>query len=136
MQICQPVSQATERQLCARLLAGTRLYNAALGEALRRLDLMRQSKDWQAARKMKPKERTAAFKALVKQFEFESASVSAFATNCKNEAGGKDRLSANETQRLAETAFAAVEQYSYGKRGRLRFKNGRRTLKSFSGKSN
>lgn len=130
------VSQEAERQLCARLLAGVRLYNAALGEALRRLDLMRQSKDWQAARKLKGKDRTAAFKALVKQSGFESAAVSAFATNCKNEAGWKSRLSANETQRIAETAFAAAEQYSFGKRGRPRFKNAKRPLKSFSGKTN
>jgi hypothetical protein len=38
------VCDNTERQLTARLLAGTRLYNAALGEALRRLGLMRESK--------------------------------------------------------------------------------------------
>ncbi len=130
------VSQEHERQLCARLLAGTRLYNATLGESLRRLDLMRESKAWQAARKLKNKERTAAFKALVKQFGFESASISAFATHCKNEAGWKSRLSANETQRIAEIAFAAADQYSYGKRGRPRFKNAQRPLKSFSGKTN
>ena len=129
------VSQEAERQLSARLLAGTRLYNAALGEALRRLDLMRESKAWQVARKLKSKERTAAFKALIKQFGFESASISAYATNCKNEAGWKDRLTAHETQRLAETAFAAVEQYSFGKRGRPRFKNSSRPLKSFTAKS-
>lgn len=130
------VSQETERQLCARLLAGTRLYNAALGEALKRLDLMRQSKRWQSARKLKGKDRTAAFNDLVKQFGFGSAAVSAFATICKNEAGWKSRLSANETQRIAETAFAAAEQYSFGKRGRPRFKNAKRPLKSFSGKTN
>lgn len=33
-------------------------------------------------------------------------------------------------------AFAAAEQYSYGKRGRPRFKNAKRPLKSFSGKTN
>lgn len=130
------VSQEAERQLCARLLAGTRLYNATLCEALRRLDLMRQSKDWQAARKLKGKDRITAFKALAKRFGFESAAVSAFATNCKNEAGWKSRLSANETQRIAETAFSAAEQYSFGKRGRPRFKNAKRPLKSFSGKTN
>ncbi|MBE0505712.1 MAG: transposase [Marinospirillum sp.] len=130
------VSQETERQLTARLLAGARLYNAALGEALRRLDLMRESKDWKAARKLEDEERTHAFRSVVKKFEFTSASVSTFATRCKNEAGWKSRLSANETQRIAETAFAAAEQHSYGKRGRPRFKSAKRPLKSFSGKTN
>jgi hypothetical protein len=130
------VSQETDRQLTARLLAGTRLYNSALGEALHRLSLMRQSKAWQAARTKKPKGRTQTFQALTRDFGFLSASVSAFATECKNAAGWKSRLSANETQRIAETAFAAVEQYSFGKRGRPRFKNAKRPLKSFSGKTN
>lgn len=130
------VSQEADRQLSARLLAGTRLYNAALGESLRRLDVMRQSKAWQAARKLKAKERPQAFQAIIKAFGFTSAAVSAFATQCKNAAGWKSRLSANETQRLAETAFAAAEQYSFGQRGRPRFKNARRPLKSFSGKTN
>ncbi|HBP6378463.1 TPA: transposase [Pseudomonas aeruginosa] len=130
------VSQEAERQLMARLLAGTRLYNAALGESLRRLDLMRESKAWQAARKLEAKDRTETFRAITKEFGFTSASVSAFATGCKNAAGWKNRLSANETQRIAETAFAAAEQYSFGKRGRPRFKNARRPLKSFSGKTN
>ena len=130
------VCEKTDRQLTSRLLAGTRLYNAALGEALRRLGLMRESKAWQAARLLKDKERSAAFVAATKAHHFTSASVSAFATGCKNAAGWKNRLSANETQRIAETAFAAVEQYSFGKRGRPRLKNARRPLKSFSGKTN
>ncbi|MBK8970846.1 MAG: transposase [Hahellaceae bacterium] len=132
-----PISASVEdeRQLCGRLLAGTRLYNATMREALRRLDLMRQTKDWQAAGTLKNKERAAAFKALIKQFAFESASLSAFATQCKNAAGWRDRLSAHETQRIAETAFQAAEQYSFGKRGRPRFKNAKRPLKSFTAKS-
>ncbi len=130
------VNTETERKLSARLLAGTRLYNAALGEALKRLDLMRQSKRWQAARLLSGKERGREFKTLCAKFNFTSASVSSFATACKNKAGWKNRLSANETQRIAETAFSAVEQYSYGKRGRPRFKNRNRPLKSFTGKKN
>ena len=130
------VCDNTERQLTARLLAGTRLYNAALGEALRRRGLMRESKARQAARKLKAKERSAAFASAIKAHHFTSASVSAFATGCKNTAGWKGRLSANETQRIAETAFDSAEQYSFGKRGRPRFKNAQRPLKSFTGKTN
>jgi hypothetical protein len=47
-------TQADERALAIRLEAARHIYNAALGEALRRLDLMRESKAWQAARKMPP----------------------------------------------------------------------------------
>lgn len=130
------VSQETSKQLSARLLAGSRLYNAALGEALRRLDLMRDSKAWQAARKLEGKERGLAFREVVGAFQFTSASVSAYATACKNAAGWKALLTANETQRIAETAFEAAGQHSYGKRGRPRFKSAKRPLKSFTGKTN
>ena len=130
------VSTGTERQLTARLLAGSRLYNAVLGEALKRLDLMRESKAWQAARKLIGKSRSEAFQTEIKKYAFSSASLSSFATQCKNSAGWKNRLSANEMQRIAETAFSAVQQYSFGKRGHPRFKNRNRPLKSFSGKKN
>ena len=130
------VSDESDRQLTARLLAGTRLYNAALGEALRRLDLMRQSKAWQQARNTRGKDRPAAFRAVINQFGFKSDVISAFATSSKNAAGWQNRLSANETQTIAETAFGAAEQYSFGKRGRPRFKNRTRPIKSFSGKKN
>ncbi|MDD2676700.1 MAG: hypothetical protein PHP75_04450 [Methylacidiphilaceae bacterium] len=41
-----------EAALSKRLDAARQIYNAALGEALRRLALMRQSKDWQRACQM------------------------------------------------------------------------------------
>jgi hypothetical protein len=40
---------ADERELSIRLDAARQIYNASLGESLRRLDLMRESKAWQAA---------------------------------------------------------------------------------------
>ncbi|WP_018290407.1 hypothetical protein [Verrucomicrobium sp. 3C] len=40
---------ADEVALSKRLAAARQIYNASLGEALRRLALMRQSKDWQHA---------------------------------------------------------------------------------------
>jgi hypothetical protein len=46
---------ATPAQTAAldkRFEAARHVYNACLGEALKRLDLMRQSRNWQQARKM------------------------------------------------------------------------------------
>ena len=43
---------ADEKTLDTRLNAARHLYNACLQESLRRLDLMKQSKAWQAARAM------------------------------------------------------------------------------------
>jgi hypothetical protein len=41
-----------EKQLEHRFAAAKQIYNASLGEPLRRLDLMGESKDWQAAKKL------------------------------------------------------------------------------------
>jgi len=43
---------ADERELSIRLDAARNVYNACLGESLRRLDLMRESKAWQAVQAM------------------------------------------------------------------------------------
>jgi putative transposase len=63
------MTAADERAFRIRLDAARNIYNAAIGEALRRLDLMRQSKPWQAARAMpKGKDRTTALRALNRHF--------------------------------------------------------------------
>jgi hypothetical protein len=132
-----------ERQALVRLECGRRLFNACLGEALRRLDLMRQSKAWQAARALpagepksaKSKARAAAFKLVNEAHSFSSASISAFGTKCKNEAHWQKHLGAHETQRIAERTFQAAQEYSFGTRGRPRFKGKGRPLHSMEGKS-
>ncbi|MBU6994300.1 hypothetical protein [Ferrovum myxofaciens] len=44
------VKPGEDRILIGRMEAGRRLYNATLGEALRRHGLLKQSKDWQHTR--------------------------------------------------------------------------------------
>ncbi|MGH7890360.1 MAG: RNA-guided endonuclease TnpB family protein, partial [Thermodesulfobacteriota bacterium] len=54
-----------------RFYAGGNLYNACLGEALKRLDLARQSKDWERAKKLpRSKERTEHFQKALKRTQF------------------------------------------------------------------
>jgi hypothetical protein len=137
------VAPAEDRKLMVSFEAGRRLYNACLGEGLRRLDAMRRSEPWRKARAL-PKtvgkksnpQRRRMFKLAQHAFGFTSASVSAFGTQCKNEAHWQDRLGAHETQRVAERAFAAVEAYAFGKRGRPRFKGKNRPLHSLESKTN
>ena len=131
------VTPAAERTLLGRFESGRRLYNAVLGEELKRQRLMRESKAWQKARLLKDKkERSAAFREISSEYNVASASLSAFGTICKNEAGWNDRLGAHETQRIAERAFAAIEAYGYGKRGKPRFKGVSRPLHSIESKTN
>ena len=125
-----------ERELGIRLDAARNIYNAALGQALRVLDLMRQSKEWQQARALpKGEKRTAAFKACIERFDFKSSMTDRFAIACKNACAIGDHMSSNETQKVALRAFLAVKEYSFGKRGRPRFKRFG-TLQSVEGKTN
>src|ERR1035437_8200748 len=81
---------SVERELEIRLDAARNNFNAALGESLRVLDLLRQSKEWQAAREL-PRQirkngkaagnpaRSAAFRACIESFDFKSSMVDRFA---------------------------------------------------------
>jgi len=137
------VQPREERKLLASFEAGRRLYNACLGEALERLDRMRSSEDWHRAQalpkwvdKKRNPERRAAFKAVNREYQFTSAAISAYGTQCKNRAGWQDRLGAHDTQRIAERAFNAAQEYAFGKRGRPRFKGPGRPLHSMESKTN
>ncbi len=138
-----------EREMLVRLELARQLSNACLGEALRRLDGMRESCAYTRARAMPKtlgkklnKARAEAFNALRHAHGFTSDALSAFGTRCKNEARWNEgrmrtdpRLGAHECQRIAERAFSAAEMYAFGVRGRPRFKGKGRPLHSLEGKS-
>lgn len=131
------VRPAEDRTLIGCMEAGRRLYNATLDETLRRHGLLKQSKDWQATRAIKDKkDRATEFKRLSKEAGFTPAAMISFARTCKNEAGWKDRLGSNVTQRIAEQVFLAMQQYAFGKRGRPRFKGAKRPLHSLEATTN
>ena len=116
---------------CARLL-----YNACLGEGLRRLDLMRERALWQKARKStNKKERKELFGLMQKEADLSDYSLQAFATKTKNSCFIGDHLDAHSAQKIATRAFRAISQYMFGNRGRPRFKNKNR-FRSIEGKSN
>src|SRR5215472_3352048 len=80
-----------ERALAIRLNAARNIDNACRGEGLRRLELMRQSKAWQAARKLprgqpgseERKGRAQAFKAICVAYGFTRAHIQRFAQRCR-----------------------------------------------------
>lgn len=131
------VVPSAERVLLGRFESARRLYNAVLGEALKRQRFMRESKSWQKAQLLiDKKERAATFRKISSTYSVTSASLSAFGSSCKNEAGWNDRLGAHETQKIAERAFAAVEAFGFGTRGKPRFKGMNRPLHSLEAKTN
>jgi putative transposase len=132
---------ADEQELSIRLDAARNVYNACLGESLRRLDLMRESKAWQAAQAMPKhsaqainkskdkaqlkadnKARADAFKAVEDKFEFNSCSIQKFGQQCRDGCWIGDHLGSHDTQTTTLRAFRSVEQYAFGKRGRPCFK--------------
>lgn len=125
-----------------RLEMTRQLYNACLREALRRMDLMRESKGYQAARKLpktvsnKPNpERRSAFKDCREKYDVSAYSLHAFAASTRKACAIKDHLDVNTCQTIATRAFKAVTDYCVGRHGRPRFK---RTgwLSSIEGKTN
>lgn len=143
------VTPAEAREMGVRLELGRQLYNACLGEGLRRLERLREQRTWAQACAMprmkdrKPnKERAAAFASARAAAGFTSAAISAFGTRCKNEAKWNDsrtrtdaRMGAHECQLIAQQAFSALDMYALGRRGRPRFKGKGRALHSLQGKS-
>ena len=131
------VKPGEDRILIGCMEVGRRLYNATLAEALRRHGLLKQSKAWQSTRTITDARlRGGEFKRLSKEAGFTPAAIITFARTCKNEAGWKDRLGSNVTQRIAEQVFAAMQQYAFGKRGRPRFKGMNRPLHSLEATTN
>ena len=130
-----------EAELNTRFEVARQLYNACLDEAKQRLELLRQSKEFQKARKMSKtinsksnKERTEAFKALNAKFDFTEYSLHAYATKIRD-SWISNHIDANTAQKIASRAFKAVQRVAFGQAKRVRFK-GKNQLKSVEGKSN
>ena len=132
---------ADEKTLDTRLNAARHLYNACLQESLRRLDLMKQSKAWQAARAMPAtvdkrhnKARSQAFGAETERFGFTSREIEKHALSCRNACWIGDHLGSHDTQTTSCARSGQPQQYAFGKRGRPRFKSLNR-LNSIEGKA-
>ncbi|WP_246189595.1 hypothetical protein, partial [Methylacidimicrobium cyclopophantes] len=122
-----------------RLDAARQIYNASLGEALRRLSLMRQSKDWrlasslpktvvggQSGKRIRNKERSDLFRKMQERFGFSSASIQKFAEACRDACSIGEHLGSHDTQTTSLRAFRAAQAYALGIRGRPRFKTANR----------
>ena len=126
-----------EESICnIRFYAGGNLYNACLGEALKRLNLARQSKDWKLAKKLpRSKERTKYFQQALKQAKFSEYSLHSSVKDLMHGSWIKDHISSQVAQKIATRAYQSAHAYMLGKRGRPRFKNPRK-FSSLEGKSN
>ncbi len=141
LELALETSPHDEAFLFARFEAARQLYNACLDEAKRRLELLRQSKEFQHAKRYpktvngKPnKGRTEAFKALNAKFGFREYDIHLYATKIRSSWIG-NHLDSTTTQKIATRAFKAVQRVAYGQAKRVRFKS-KNQLKSVEGKTN
>ncbi len=130
------VGQAT--RLRAHFEAGRCLYNALLGEAMKRLRAMRADPAWQEARALPPadkQERKEAFASLRHAYGFSEYALHEFAkgANCSWIA---DHIDAMMAQTLATRAYRAANRVCLGHAKHVRFKSKGRGLDSVENKWN
>lgn len=130
------VSPTDETVLLRRLEAARQMYNACLGEALRRVKLIRQSKDFNKARSLKASnpERKVLFKQARERYDFSEYALHSYSTHLKQSWLG-EHIDSNTAQKLATRAYKAVERVLFGKAKKVRFK-GKNQMDSVEGKSN
>jgi hypothetical protein len=102
-----------KRRLLIRLDCARQVYNAVLGESLKRLALLRQSRAFQTAQRLRGKTRLDAFRALDTQFRLREYDLHAYATQF-GRSWLDGHLDALTIQTLASRAWNAVRQYQVG----------------------
>jgi len=124
------------RILDIRLDAGRNLYNACLGEALKRLARMRSSREWQRAGKMsKGGQRTALFNSAGNRANYSEYALHACVGHLRNSCWIGGHIDSLTAQKIATRAYKAVEDYQFGKHGKPRFKR-KGWMSSLEGKNN
>lgn len=124
----------------SRFEAGRQIYNACLGEALKRRDLMLRSKIYRAAKEMpgkteeEKKARSEAFSAAREKYGFTEYSLHEYVTKIRNSWLG-EYIDANTAQKLATRAFDAVNKTVIGNAEKVMFKR-YGELNSLEGKTN
>jgi hypothetical protein len=126
------------RRVHAHFEAARCLYNALLGEAMKRLRAMRADPAWQAARaipKAHKQERKEAFARLRQMYGFSEYALHDFAkaANCNWIA---DHIDSMMEQTLATRAYQAVNRVCLGEAKKVRFRSKGRGLGSVENKWN
>ncbi|HDX9590637.1 transposase [Bacillus multifaciens] len=128
------------RNLLVKGEMGRLLYNACLGESLKRLQKIKKTdlyKETIALDKVKDKEkRKDNFKQLNETFGFTDASIQSFGTKTKNDSKMiAYHLGTHVCQKIATRAFRAVQKVAFHKAKRVQFKR-KGEFVSLEGKSN
>jgi hypothetical protein len=126
------------KRLCAHLEAARCLYNALLGEALKRMRRMCRDSAWQAARaipRSHKQERTVAFSQVRKEYCFSEYGMHDYAKEARC-SWIAEHLDSTMAQALATRAYQAVNRVCLGLAKNVRFRSRGRGLDSVEGKRN
>ncbi|GLB98759.1 hypothetical protein SRL2020226_55350 [Mycobacterium kiyosense] len=127
------------RVIGIRFRAGVRVYNAVLGEFVKRGRAVKGDPAWAAAREMprhdkdQRKVRNAAFRAVETAHGFDRGAAQSYASSLRK-VWVREQVPAQEAQSLGARAFDAVKLWHVGKRGKPRFKSVKRGLRSLASK--
>jgi putative transposase len=133
------VDSKQESELLARFQASRQLYNACLNEAITRMELVKKSDIYQAAKKLsrEPKKpRSTMFSEARKLYRYSDYDLQAYATKVSNKSKWiTEKIDSNTQQTIATRAFRASEKVLFGLAKKVRFKASNR-FRSIEGKTN
>ena len=132
------VDWSQERHVRAHLEAARCLYNALLGEAMKRLRRMRNDPAWNKARALprsQKQERAQAFSALRKNYHFSEYELHEYAKDARC-SWIAEHIESTMAQTLATRAYQAANRVCVGKAKRVRFRSQGRGIDSVEGKRN
>src|SRR5215469_16666886 len=132
------VDWSQESHVRAHLEAARRLYNALLGEAMKRLRCMRNDPAWNKARaipRSHKQERAQAFSALRKKYHFSEYEMHEY-TRSARDSWIADHIDSTMAQTLATRAYQAANRVCVGKARQVRFRSKGRGINSVEGKRN
>ena len=124
------VTSLDESIILTRFDIGRQVYNACVGESLKRLNLIQQSKNYKSAIKI-PKgtkgsdnqqTRSKIFSKLNEEFGFREYDISEYALKLRSGWISK-HLNSRLTQIISKRAFKAVQKKAFKKAKRVRFKS-------------
>ena len=121
------VTPANERELLIRLECARMVYNACLGESLRRLKQLHESRAYREAKKLPKgmcgsetaKKRVKAFRKADEMVGFREYDLHAYAKQFGQAWVGINRLDSLSIQKIASRAFRAVQGYRFKARASL-----------------
>lgn len=133
------VDSAQDAEVLSKFEAARQLYNACLNEAMIRMELVRNSEAFKAAKKIpraNKKERGEAFSAARQAYRYSDYDIQAYASIVANSAKWiADKIDSNTQQSIAKRAFLASERVIFGRAKKVRFKVPSR-FRSVEGKTN